>query len=375
MTGYTRTLLMLIFIIWGCSRSEEPADQENQTDAEELIRIARDRMDEIGLETGPIGTGTISEGIQVNGYLDTPPQYKAMVNSIVSGRVTHIRFLPGDHVNKKQEVIRLESPEFLELQQRFLESQNELRYLEDEYQRQKTLSENNVNARKTFLQAERDYQNKLTEIATLKHQLSLLNINADQLSWEKLSAILKISSPIDGYISKIETRMGEFIHPEDELFRVVNPAHLHAELNVFEKDFFKVREGQQVELRLSQAPDTLYYGEIFLVNKEMDMEKRSVNIHVHLPENPEWILGMYVEGRILSDLEEVLVIPSTALIREARGSFIYIVEREDAEYIYLRKTEVGTGDEQRDRIEISLPEGIPSDTRIALKGIYYLSTQ
>ncbi len=373
MKPYKKLFFAFVIIIASCSGAEEAGDEATGKMADERISISRDKMEDIGLELGVLRKETISEGILANGYLDTPPQQQATISSMISGRVSNIRFLPGDYVRKGQEILRLESPEFLDLQRDYLEVKSELSYLENEFQRQQTLDESKVNARKILLQAERDYHVKQAQMASLQGKLQLLDIDPGQLTSDKISPFLKIRAPINGYITRINTATASFAQTEDELASMVNPAHLHAELNVFEKDILKVKKGQRVEIILNQAPDAVFYGEVFLVGKDMDMEKRSINVHVHIPDNTNWVVGMYVEGRILTANKEALVIPVAGLVREENGSFVYVVAEEDQDNIYLKRIQVQTGTEYKDLVEISLPGNVPADVKLAIKGVYYLS--
>jgi cobalt-zinc-cadmium efflux system membrane fusion protein len=367
-------LLILTFVIAGCipenQTTDTPDDQAEATD----IPITDEQMDEMGLEIGLIDKAMVSTGVAVNGYLDTPPQYAANVSSIIGGRITVIRFLHGDYVRKGQEVVGLESFDFLRLQQNYIEARGELKYLENEYERQKKLSENNVNARKIFLQAERDFLSKSAEFASIGNQLKLLGVDPGELKPEELSAVVRLRAPINGYISGIHASIGEFMHAEDEIFRMVNPEHLHAELNVFEKDILKIKKGQKVELEFAQMRDSVILGEVFLVGKELDEESRSIKVHVHIPDNQHLVVGMYVEGRILTDMQDVFVIPNEALMLEENGASIFLVTSQENDIYHFRKVPVEVGTESNGRTQIFLSENITDDSRIAISGVYYLSS-
>jgi cobalt-zinc-cadmium efflux system membrane fusion protein len=331
-------------------------------------------MEEMGLDIGYLHKEMIAGGVSVNGYLDTPPQYKANVSSIIGGRIIAIHFLPGDYVRKGQEVLRLESPDFLRLQLNYIEARGGLKYLKDEYERQKKLNENNVNARKVFLQAERDFQSKTAEFATLADQLKLLGVDPENLQADQLSSIIRLRSPINGFISEIYPTLGEYVHAESDVFRIVNPEHLHAELNVFEKDILKIRKGQKVEIRLPQMQDSVIRGEVFLVGKELDEKSRTINVHVHIEEREELVVGMYVEARILTSVEEVYVIPNEALMVEERGSSIFIVTSKSGDVVRFKKIPVRTGMEREGKTQVFLSEQVDDNTQVAVSGVYYLSS-
>jgi len=369
-----KSFVLLLMAFTACTSGNQSTEGTTDPTVQEEIPVTESQMEEMGLDIGYLQKDMIAEGVAVNGYLDTPPQYKANVSSIIGGRIVNIHFLPGDYVRKGQEIVRLESPDFLRLQQNYIEARGELKYLRNEYERQKTLSENNVNARKIYLQAERDYQSKIAEFTALGDQLKLLNVDAENLQPDRLSSIIRLRTPISGYISEIFPTLGEYVHTESDVFRVVNPEHLHAELNVFEKDILKIRKGQKVEIRLPQMTDSVMMGEVFLVGKELDEESRSLNVHVHMEEHRELVVGMYVEARILTSEKEVFVIPNEALMVEERGSSIFIVTSKSGNEVRFKKIPVRTGTEREGKTQVFLSEGVDDDTQIAISGVYYLSS-
>jgi cobalt-zinc-cadmium efflux system membrane fusion protein len=369
-----KKIILLLLVIGGCTSGNQSTEVKTDEVAQVEIPVTEAQMKEMGLDLGYLQKEFIAEGVAVNGYLDTPPQFKANVSTIIGGRIVNIYFLPGDYVRKGQEIVRLESPDFLVLQQNYVTARGELNYLKDEYERQKKLSENNVNARKIYLQAERDYQSKIAEFSALESQLKLLDVDAENLQPDQLSSIIRLRTPINGYISEVFPTMGEFVHTEGDVFRVVNPEHLHAELNVFEKDILKIKKGQKVEIKLPQMKDTVIIGEIFLVSKELDEESRSLNVHVDIEENQELVVGMYVEGRILTSEREVYVVPNEALMVEEKGSSIFMVTSKSDTIIRFKKIPVHTGTEREGNTQVFLSENVTDETQIAISGIYYLSS-
>lgn len=367
-------IFLLGILIASCSNKAEKQSAQPESPGHDLVSVTREQMDAMGLEIGPISRQKLSKGIMVSGFLDTPPQHQAMVSSNISGKIVRINFLPGDYIRKGQEVIRLESMDFLKLQQDYIESENALKYLEDEYYRQKTLSENNVNAKKVFMQSERDYNSMKVKHNSLANQLNILGIKMEMLEGGDLTRFVPVISPINGYLTEIYAVIGEYIQNPDNLFRVVDPEELHAELNVYEKDIMKVREGQQVELTIPQIPDTVFLGEVFLIGKELDEKTRTVKIHVEIPQKKRLVSGMYVEGLVLTGTDSVLTVPSGALIREEYGSYIYVLQSQKDEIYNFRKIYVDTGSEKKGYTEIKLPADIDEASQVAISGVYYLSS-
>ena len=306
--------------------------------------------------------------------LPPPPENTAFISSNVAGKVLRIDYQIGEKVNKGSEVVCIESIEFLEIQRDFIATRSSLKYLEDEYERQKRLAEQNVNARKVFLNAEKEYLESKAKLQSLKKKLEILKINTENLESENLLSQLSIKSPIEGYISEVNTITGETVDTEKILIKVVNPVHMHVEFDVFEKDILNVQLGQKVELTIPNAPELQMLGEIILIGKEIDEETRSVKVHAHFPDNQNLYVGMFVEGKILTEESENLAIPEQGLLRQEKRSYVYkLISESDTSYS-IKKELVETGSEQDGLVAIKFLSDIAEDDQFATKGVYYLSS-
>jgi cobalt-zinc-cadmium efflux system membrane fusion protein len=369
-----KTIILLLVICYFISchpkdnSSEEPIIQSSDL----YISISKEQAKAIGLEFGKLQNLQLSNSVECNGFLDTPPQYKAKISSIVSGKVVKINFLVGDYVKKGNEIIRLESIEFLEIQKNYISVRANLKYLEDNYLRQKLLSEKNVNAKKDFLQAEKDYFSAKAEFEFISRKLDILLAPKNEIEQGNITPFLSIRSTINGFLTHLSTVMGEFVDAEDIMAEIINPDHLHAELNIYEKDALKIEKGQTVELS-TKMDTSIILGEVILKGKEFDQDSRSIPIHVHFPENKKLLPGMYIEGRILLEEKYHLAIPQEGIIRDEQRSFIYTLMETQSDAYLLRRNPVTTGEEKNGMVALQFPDPVDTSKLVAIKGVYYLT--
>lgn len=348
--------------------SEEPVNGSNDLS----ISVSNEQVEAMGLEFGKLQNLLLSNSVECNGYLDTPPQYKEKISSIVSGKVVKINFLVGDYVPKGKEIIRLESIEFLEIQKNYISVKGDLKYLEDNYLRQKLLSEQNVNAKKVFLQAEKDFLSAKAEFEFINGKLDILHAPKKEIEQGNISPFLSIRSNINGYLTRLSTVMGEVVDAEDIMAEIINPEHLHAELNIYEKDVSKIKKGQKVELT-TKMDTSIFIGEIFLIGKEFDQNSRSIPIHVHFHENKNLLPGMYIEGKILLEEKYHLSIPQEGIIRDEERSFIYTLMETQGDSYILKRNSVITGEEKNGMVALQFQDEVDTSKLVAIKGVYYLS--
>ena len=95
--------------------------------------------------------------VSFNGRIVLPPQRQATVALTIGGVIKNTSLLPGQHVTKNSVIATLENPEFITLQQTYLDSHAQTEYLRMEYERQKNLSAEQAASQKKFQQSKADY--------------------------------------------------------------------------------------------------------------------------------------------------------------------------------------------------------------------------
>src|SRR5690606_20627700 len=91
----------------------------------------------------------------------------------------------------------------------------------------------------------------------------------------------------------------------------------HLELNIFEKDLPKIREGQPIKFRIQEDSSEEYDGTVYLINKTVDIEKRNIGIHGHLADEKlaeRFTPGMYVEADIYTTTDSKISLPAGAVV-------------------------------------------------------------
>ena len=86
-----------------------------------------------------------------------PPQQHATITLSMGGAVHSVSFLPGDYVRKNQVILTLENPEFIALQQTWLDAAAQTEFLEKEYLRQQNLASHEAASQKRMQQSKAEY--------------------------------------------------------------------------------------------------------------------------------------------------------------------------------------------------------------------------
>ncbi len=364
-------LLALLAVSCG-TKAEDVKEEAHHADAENNVELTEEQCTVIGLTTGGIEQKALSGAIKVNGMLDVPPQNLVSVSTPMGGFLKSTELLQGLRVKKGAVIAVIQNPDFIQLQQDYVDTKSQLEYLEAEYKRQQELSKENVNSQKTLLQSKTQYQSMMAKVSGLKARLDLLGINAGQLESGNFQNTITIYAPISGYVTQVNVNIGMFVSPTDVLFRIVDTEHLHAELTVFEKDVPKLRIGQKVRFTLANET-TERLATVYLIGREIGPD-RTVRIHCHLDrEDGELLPGMYLKAYVEAGTQELPALPDKAVVGFEGNSYIFIpVPSAEKGTRHFKMIPVTKGVSELGYTEVTLPQGFDCRTEIVIKGAYDL---
>ncbi len=352
--------------------SDEMVTENSTEGAYELSAIQFNSSD---MKLGKLEMQEFYNVVKANGMFDVPPQNRASISSYFGGAVKDIKLLPGQRVKRGQVLFTLENPEYVQLQQDFLESQGQLTYLKSDYERQKNLVQDNVTSQKNYLKSESDYTVTRARQESLRKKLELLNINPNELTIENIRATVGMISPINGYVTDVNITKGSFLNPSDVAMIIVDTDNLHLELNIFEKDIAKVKIGQPIHFRIQEDQSQQYEALVYLVNKTVDAEKRTIGIVGHLSDaklTNRFSPGIYVQADIYTNSDSRASLPQEALVEVDDKYYVLVLDNSsDVGYSFVKK-EIKKGVSNDDNIEILNAHDFNENTEFLVKGAFNL---
>jgi len=338
-----RYIIILIMLgLAGACNSEKKTEEKTETLPENTVVLTPEQITNAGIETGLVQKRPLNSELKVNGLVDVPPQNIVSVSFPLGGYLKNTKLLPGVHVNKGEVIAIMEDQALIQLQQDYLVARARLAYNEKEFERQKMLNENKVNADKIYQQAQADFTAQKVLVKGYDEKLRLIGINPSNLSEQNISRSVPVYSPINGFVSKVNINIGKYVNPSDVLFELINPDDIHAALTVFEKDLGKIRPKQRVMVTFVDDPATEYECEVLLVTKNVD-DNRSALVHCHFEKQPKQLLpGMFLNATIRINEAEVTAVPEEAVVRYGNGQFV--LEETGKGMFQLQAVETGIKD-------------------------------
>ena len=173
-----------------------------------------------------------------------------------------------------------------------------------------------------------------------------------------------LSAPFAGSVEQHFVEIGEQVAPGVSVIRIVDASQVKVSVGVPERYAGDIAAGLEVELRVTAADRT---GRITFVGNAIDAESRTFPIEARV-NNPDGALKpeMIAEVRIVREqLDSVLVVPRTALVRYEEGNSLFVVNR-SAGGAAVERRPVTTGSSYSGRIVVT--GGIRADEEVIIRG-------
>jgi len=369
-------ILILSIVFYSCNENKKQSTEavETNTETHFHVDVSSAQFESESMKLGNLKPQDFFETVSTTGYIDVPPQNKASVSSFMDGYVTNTPLLVGDEVQKGQLVVTLQNPEYVELQQNYMEVTETLNYLKSEYERQKTLFEENITSKKNYLKAESEYKSNLAHYNGLKQKLKMLNLNPKRVEQGKISSTISLFAPINGFVTKVNVSNGSYVDASSEIVEIVDTDHIHLELSVFEKDILNIKKGQAIKFKIPEASDETFDAEVYLVGTSIDETNRTIEIHGHLHDDEHqktFVRGMFVEANIITNTNKIKALPIEA-VAEIDGKYFALILNSKHEGNYeFERTEVNIGKQNEHFVEI-LNANDFEDKQVLTKGAYML---
>lgn len=356
------------------TKNEAPQTINETTEGPTTIKVTDAQFEGDGMELGGLGEQNFATLVTVAGIIDIPPQNKAVISAFSGGYIKHTPLLIGNSVKKGEVLVSLENPEFIQMQQEYLEAVEQLAYLKSEYDRQKTLLAERITSQKNFLKAESDYKRNLAIYNGLRKKLRMLNISPENAEKGILTPEATIYAPISGYVTAVNVSIGQYVSPSEIIMEIVNTDHIHVELSVFEKDILNIKKNQEIRFRIPEVSKEYYEAEVYLVGTSIDPKNRTVKVHGHLAEdeNYNFAIGMFVEAEIFTQDKIRTSLPDTAVIELEDKYFVLVLDKEENGVRTFRPEEVKIGERYNGYTAITDLGNINSPDQILTKGGFYL---
>jgi cobalt-zinc-cadmium efflux system membrane fusion protein len=384
---YIASLVLGIGVLNSCKKSEhkhsstkEVHHQETDSHTEhkeehsDRVMLTKEQAHVLGISKGKITQRNMSGYIQANGTIEVPPQNEAIITTSLGANIVSIKVIEGEEVKKGQVLATISHSDIISIQTDYLQTYNELNYLEQDFQRHQKLYDANVGSGRDFQKAKSAYLSAKGLVKGYESQLGLLGLHPKKIREGEISSTAPVKSTIDGFIELVGVKTGQYVQPQTALFEIVNTEHIHADLMVFEKDIKNVRNGQKVKLSIKSLGEEEMTGKIFSVGKSIEEGPKALHVHVEIDGHYEnLIIGMYINARIIIDEKQEQAFPEEAFIKQ--GERLYVFKVEEKEKLEFEPVEVIEKNSALGYVSFVFKTKQDADAEFANSGAYYLMAE
>jgi RND family efflux transporter MFP subunit len=403
---YKNYLLLMAscLLLISCGNKENnPQEEEQKVTTDELEQtiasLTVEQIKTVGIQYGTIEQKQLTATLKANGALRVPNNNKANVTSLYGGVVKSINVQLGDFVKKGQVIATIANPQFIQLQEEYLSTSSKITFAEQEVARQKELNEGNAGALKNYQSANADLKAMRTRRASLQQQIQLMGINPNSLNNGNLRSALSVTSPINGTVSNVFSKIGSYVDVSSPVAEIVDNSQLHLDLNVFEKDLPMLKVGQIIHFTLTNNAINEYDSKIYSIGTSFENDSKSIPVHATVTGNKSGLIdGMNITAIVSLNNVTTDAVPNDAIVSADGKDYIFVVTNKQAKEIKPEEGEVANEAETKgkekvakntnfEKIEvvkgvsnmgytaITLVKDIPKNAKIVTKGAFFVNAK
>lgn len=350
---------------------------ENAPLPDVVVRLSAEAVERAGIVVAPVASGTSESGIRLPGVVEPNAYREVAVTPLVAGRVTRVSAELGASVRRGQTLAQIYSPELAEAQTKYVSAKAMLEAHDRELQRTQKLVEIGAASRQEMERIHAEHAAQTAAVESARSQLELLGVSAPAVdalgSGSKVNATTSVPAPIDGVITERAANVGLNVDQATPLFTVVDLATVWIIADAYEKDFSRVRVGNDATVTTAAYPGRSLRGRISYIDPQVNPETRTAKVRVEVP-NPggELRLGMYAEVVVAgAPGSSVPVIPRSAVQNVGDRTVVYRANPKEPGQFTER--EVRLGEASGEQVEVTA--GLQPGDVVVTKGSFFIRAE
>ncbi|MEW5874489.1 MAG: efflux RND transporter periplasmic adaptor subunit [Candidatus Zixiibacteriota bacterium] len=297
------------------------------------VTIEAKRLQLIGIRTDTVRTRPVSGDVRLTGFVTPDETRVANLQLRLSGWVSNLHVSrTGQPVETGELLLTVYSPDLYQAQQDFIVARDASRAPGDS--------------------AVAALRGQLFQSA--RERLRLLGLPEQDIAKLETSdlpsEIMPLRSPFTGYVLEKSVNEGQYVTPDQTLFRVADLSRVWVIADVYERNLPDIRSGQNVRLTFEAFPGEPFNGTIGYIYPSVSEVTRTLKVRIEL-DNPGTRLrpGMYADVSVARAGDAMLAVPADALMDGGETRYVFVVH----EGTHFEPRLVSTGRRTDDWIEIT----------------------
>ncbi len=342
-----------------------------------VVPLSQDAVKRAGIAVAPVATGSSATEIRLPGVVEPNAYRQVVVTPLVAGRVTKVGAALGDRVRRGHTLAEIYSPALAEAQTRYVSAKAMLDAHDRELQRTQKLVEIGAASRQELERIHAEHEAQTAAVQSARSQLELFGLSASALDnmapGHGVSATTSVPAPIDGVVTERGANVGLNVDPATRLFSVVDLSTVWIVAAVYEKDFSRVRVGNEAVITTSALPGLIVRGRVSYTDPQVSAETRTAKVRVEVP-NPrgELRLGMYADVVVSgASAASMPTVPRIAVQNVGDRTVVYLANpKEPGRFI---EREVRLGQPSGDQVEVV--SGVQPGDVVVTEGSFFVRAE
>jgi cobalt-zinc-cadmium efflux system membrane fusion protein len=342
-----------------------------------VVTLSPQAVERAGITVTSVGTGTTTGGLRAPGVVEPNAYKQVAVTPLISGRVTRVAADLGQHVQRAQTLAQIFSPELAESQTRYISARAELEAHEQELARTETLVQIGAASRQELERIHAEHTARRAALQSAASRLQLLGLSASAIErlgpGKTVDAITDVPAPIAGVVTERAANVGLNVDQATKLFTVVDLSSVWVVVDLYEKDFARVRVGTPATITTAAYPDVVLKGRVSYIDPQVSAETRTAKVRIEVPNaRNELRFGMYAEALFAGEGgASTPMIPRSAVQNVGDRTVVYLVNPKEPGKFVEREVRLGTA--AGDRVPVLA--GVQPGDVVVGEGSFYVRAE
>ncbi|PHV33439.1 efflux transporter periplasmic adaptor subunit [Janthinobacterium sp. BJB312] len=358
--GASCALALACSALAGCAKPTAAATPPAQSTHLDDGSIAVDKMSPLRqrLQIAAVQEQDIATQTQAPGSIEAMPEKLVKITPPLAGRITRLQRSLGDSVKAGDPLFTLDSAELSAAYADDSKAKSALLQARQELERQKTLFEAEIAARKEYEAAQAAFAQAGSDAQASADKLAQYGAGARGTRRDYV-----LRSPIAGTVIAMEGAQGGYWNDINApVMTVADLSTVWLSANVAERDLAQVAVGQATRISVDAWPGKAFEGKVAYVGAVLDPETRTVKVRVAIDNRAgAFKPGMFAHAGFAGASRRALLVPAASLLQSGPSTRV-MVERSPLVFT-PRTVEVGASHGE----QVEIVSGLKAGERIVVK--------
>lgn len=355
----------------GKGKSEKKSEAHSEEKG--TVKLSPEALKNAGIRTAPATAQSLADTLTVTATISQSQDRLFHVTPRIGGRVVDVRVSVGSEVKPGMVLAMLDSTELGQTKADYLKTQTLLELAKSNYEREKTLFDQKIAAKKDVLAAEAEYRRTEAEARMLREKLRLYGLSEQAFgNLTHAPSHYFLTAPGAGVVIEKEISQGEVVEPAKKVLTISDLSTVWVLLNIHEKDLARVKPSASVKIYIEAYPGEVFAGKIAYIGNIIDPQSRTLPVRVEVA-NPQRRLkpGMFATAEIVTGMSSglAIMIPASA-VQKVEGKPSVFVRGKDG---IFAKRELELGREFGSSVEVKA--GLKEGEQVVVAGAFTLKSE